>query len=109
MRCVVGHDAIHVQDWGLAAASDQKVLACARTEDRVLVSADTDFGALLAQEPWNGSFGDPSAEKPGTPGRRAGCLILGNLDVVADDLDAGCIVVFTEDRIRVRRLPIPPR
>lgn len=32
--------------------------------------------------------------------------LLGNLEQVSEDLDAGAIVVFTNDNIRIRRLPI---
>ena len=32
--------------------------------------------------------------------------LLGNLGQVVDDLDAGAIVVFTNENIRIRRLPI---
>ena len=37
-----GHDAVHVRDYGLQAASDLLLLELAEQEDRMLVSADTD-------------------------------------------------------------------
>lgn len=43
-----GHDVTIAREVGLSAASDDVVMATARLEGRVLVSADTDFGAILA-------------------------------------------------------------
>jgi len=43
-----GHDAIHVRDIGLAAATDEDLFELAAAESRIIVSADTDFGTLLA-------------------------------------------------------------
>ncbi len=45
----VGHEVVGVFDVGLADASDTTILARADSEQRVIVSHDTDFGALLAR------------------------------------------------------------
>ena len=43
-----GHDAAHTLELGLERAEDDALLMLAAQEDRVIVSGDTDFGALLA-------------------------------------------------------------
>lgn len=100
-----GHDVEHVAELGLEAASDAEVLEAARRQDRILVSADTDFGTLLAESRADG----PSILIRRTANRRAShlaTLIEANLGDLAEDLEEGCVAVFDADRIRVRRLPL---
>ncbi len=101
-----GHDALHVRTIELQRAEDAVIFDKAAGEDRIVVSADTDFGALLAarnaQKPSVIQFRGPGSRKPDALAR----TILLNLPQLTDALDRGSIVTFEPSRVRVRALPI---
>ena len=78
----------------------------ASAEDRIVVSADTDFGAVLAartvQKPPVIQFRGRGSRKPDALAH----AILSNLSQIADALGSGSIVTFEPSRVRVRSLPI---
>jgi predicted nuclease of predicted toxin-antitoxin system len=101
-----GWDAIHVGALGLAAATDEVVLQTARTGQRVLVSADTDFGALLARSRANAPSVVLVRRVAGRRVEALATLLIANLPPVENDLHAGSVVALTENTIRIHRLPL---
>jgi predicted nuclease of predicted toxin-antitoxin system len=101
-----GHDAVHVRDRRMQAAPDEEVFELAWREGRILVSADTDFAAILARrERSNPSlilFRRASQRRP----EAQVALLLANVSNLREELEAGCVAVLEETRVRVRRLPI---
>jgi predicted nuclease of predicted toxin-antitoxin system len=104
-----GFDSVHVRDYGLGTADDEVIFDRAQEENRIVVSADTDFGTLLASRtetrPSVILFRKGTERKPDEQVR----LLLLNLSALEEDLLRGSIVVFDTNRIRVRFLPIGPR
>lgn len=101
-----GHDAVHVRDYGMQAAEDIEIFQRAATEHRIVVSADTDFGTLLAlREEKEPSVVLLRGAVPREP-RRQAQFLLANLASVEDALQEGALVVMDPRRIRIRTLPI---
>lgn len=102
----LGHDAVHVRDLGLAAATDRAVMRKAREDGRVLVSADAGFGLLLARSrgrrPSFVLFRHGAERRPDLQVR----LLREVLPRIAEVLAKGAVVTVEPLRVRVRPLPM---
>lgn len=102
-----GHEAVHADDLGLDRAPDSEILARARTDSRVVVTADLDYPRLLAMA---------QAEGPGVILFRGGDYteretierLQDALQTVPLEELPVALVVIERSRIRRRRLPIEP-
>lgn len=101
-----GHDSLHVRDLGLAPADDHTIFDTAASQQRTIISADTDFGFILASRqttlPSVILFRGESSRDPQLQIR----VLLLNLPQITPALDSGSIIIFDGPRIRIRALPI---
>jgi predicted nuclease of predicted toxin-antitoxin system len=83
----------------MQAAKDESILARALQEDRIVVSADTDFGTLLAA--WE-------ADKPSfilfrnpdlVTAEDYAAVLISNIPMLQPELQSGCVDVFRSGRL----------
>jgi predicted nuclease of predicted toxin-antitoxin system len=101
----VGWDIIHVGDIGMSCASDRDILDYARRDQRVCVTLDADFHALLALS----NVKAPSViriRQEGLTGARLAHLLKVTWPHIDQAIRQGAMVSITHHTIRMRRLPI---
>lgn len=100
------YEAVHVRELGMAAASDETLVKHAIYHEQIIVSADNDFGKILAAM---------NSQKPSVIlFRWAGLrraddqinVLVPNLPSLQTWLEKGAIVTITPKGIRVRQLPL---
>jgi predicted nuclease of predicted toxin-antitoxin system len=98
-------DVVHVGDIGLGRATDQQILDYAKSDNRVCVTLDADFHALLATADATG----PSVirvRKEGLQARAIAELLTTVWPRIEKNIIDGAMITITERSIRVRGLPI---
>jgi predicted nuclease of predicted toxin-antitoxin system len=101
-------DVIHVGDIGLARATDQQILDFAKSDDRVCVTLDADFHALLATSDASG----PSVIRIRKEGLHASALaelLMTVWPYIEKHAIDGAMITVTDTSIRVRGLPVSGR
>ncbi len=100
-----GHDAVHVRELAMQRASDPQVVEKARSDARILLTFDLDFGAILAL----GVVDRPSTvifrladERADSVNRRLEAV----LSEQAAALASGALILVEDTRYRIRLLPI---
>jgi len=100
-----GHDAVHLGEQRLHRLSDSKILAKALEENRILLTHDLGFGALM-------TFA--KAKLPSVVTFRLANMSPVNVNAYLENLinesenalSEGVICTVTERRVRIRHLPI---
>lgn len=103
--CQEGHDAVHVREYSMQGASDKEIFERAGYENRVIISADTDFGTMIALQ----QESKPSLILFRRSSRRPEeqvSFLLANLPNLKKSLEEGSIAVLEDTRIRLRLLPV---
>ncbi len=99
-------DATHVVDLGLMTATDEEIFDRAASESLVVVTADSDFGMLLALRRASSPSVVHLRQVAELPPEDHIALLAANLPAITDDLDRGAIASLSPTRLAIRDLPI---
>jgi len=101
----LGFSVAHVREYGMQQASDAEIFERALREERVIVSADTDFGFILAR--WNQEKPSVILFRHFSPHAEHQ---VNALEWIAEkfklELETGSIIVIEPKGVRIRKLPL---
>ena len=100
-----GWDVQHVSERGMSRAEDSAIIALARQEQRMVVTLDADFHALLAV---SGATG-PSVLRIRMEGLKADqvvSLVERVLALASEELNQGAMITVTDGKVRIKLLPV---
>lgn len=98
-------DAVHVGEMGLSNADDKTLIRLANQQDRIVVTLDADFHAILALS----GLSKPSVIRIRNEGLKAESLVSLLRALLAErsiELGDGALVTVQPKRVRIRYLPI---
>lgn len=101
-----GFEAVHVADLDMVEATDDEIFDRAVADDLVVITADSDFGMLLAlRRASNPSVVHLRHIAELVPEEHT-ALLVANLPTITDDLEHGAIASLSPIRLAVRDLPL---
>lgn len=101
----LGHDVERVANVLASSATDRETIAAALRLDRVILTQDLDFSALIALS----GKGSPSAVSLRLSSSRVeevNRALASALPALTGEIAAGVLVTIEDARVRVRRIPI---
>ena len=100
-----GQDVVHVADVAMSAAPDIAIIEHAFSDDRIVVTFDADFHAILAV---SGKV-KPTViriREEGLKGPQICALLFSVLTKFQEDLERGCVMTNVDGKVRLRALPL---
>ncbi|MBW2249323.1 MAG: DUF5615 family PIN-like protein [Deltaproteobacteria bacterium] len=95
----------HTGEIGMSRATDRQILEYARDEQRIVITLDSDFHAILAVE----NLDSPSVvriRQEGLRGPELAELVEKIWSKIGKHLENGAMATITEKAIRIRKIPL---
>jgi len=102
---IKGWDIQHTGEIGMSRATDRQILEYARDEQRIVITLDSDFHAILAVE----NLSSPSVvriRQEGLRGPELTELIEKICSRIGQQLENGAMATITEKAMRIRKIPL---